>query len=283
VSQLLQRILPWATAGFYGRTQNYDPASRLQLCLFGPVALFLHWYLNRYTSQADGTLPMPPIRMPVQPIPLDWILVLAIVALLTAVVGIAVVSAAERSILDSARRGPDEVGDKVLGPALIPPFLVLLLGTILTIRFRSLRSVWDIGFLWVAAGVQYIGLWLYLYYGPSLRSWASPDRQIELKQLEMVRDDQKMLLRAFVAVTFALLIGQVFTILKIRYGELLAGTPEGKQYEPLAIVNAIQLAYLILGWWALVFARCLKRIEEVRIRMRYITEQPGSIPKAASE
>ena len=182
---------------------------------------------------------------------------------------------AEQTVSRIAESDIETVGHRCLQYAVVPAALTLTLGSITTVSVCSLRNVWDLGIIWVVVGIQYIGLWLYLYYGPPLKLWQFLSPELEVKHLEMVRDDQKMLLRAFVAVTFALLIGQAFAILKIKYEEILKATAIGQKQGPLALVNAIQVAYLLLGWWSLVFARCLKRTEEVRLRMQHI-ELPDS-------
>ena len=148
-------------------------------------------------------------------------------------------------------------------------------GLSVTTSMPTLLNPWDQGFLWVVLAIQYIGVYFFLYNGVPLSRWASPDRKVELRQLELVWDQQRMLLRAFSFITFTILIGQVFTVLQIKYGKILNDADLWAQNRPRVLVNAAQLAFLVLGWWALVFARLLRRMEHVLLRMRRLGPLEG--------
>ena len=79
-----------------------------------------------------------------------------------------------------------------------------------------------------------------------------------------------MLLKAFSFITVSILVGQVFGVLRARYPEISAQVEVRAQTWPYILINAAQLAFLLLGWWGLVFARVLRRMEHVQLRMRRV-------------
>ena len=81
---------------------------------------------------------------------------------------------------------------------------------VVTIIDVSLLNVWNILFIFVFIGIYYIGCDFYFYYSVPLDYWKNDNSDIELEKLKMEYDHQKMFLRAFVWITFSILVSQVF-------------------------------------------------------------------------
>jgi hypothetical protein len=76
-------------------------------------------------------------------------------------------------------------------------------------------------------------------------------------------------------VLVVILGGQVFVALRLKFAPFYS-QPETfvtdiEQLRPvMAILNALQVAYLILVAWVMILTRFLRRMEEVRIRLMEI-------------
>lgn len=145
-------------------------------------------------------------------------------------------------------------------------------GIALTLWQPGLLNAWDQAFLGIAMGFQHIGVFLYLYYSVPLAEWASGSHSVQLKQLELIWDQQKMLLRAFFVLIVTVLVGQVFGVMRLKYGNIWEDATRLQQETPHILLSAAQLAFLILEWWALVLARVLRRMEQVLLRLGDLTD-----------
>ncbi len=120
-------------------------------------------------------------------------------------------------------------------------------------------------------GVQFIGLFFYLFYGAPLEYWGARDPGVELRQLELTWDQQRMFLRVLSAITFTILVGQVIAVMKQKYGDIWEERELLEKERLPILVNAAQLAFLLLGWWGLVFGRILRRMDQVQLRLRELS------------
>jgi hypothetical protein len=139
--------------------------------------------------------------------------------------------------------------------------------SLLTIMDTTLLNVWDVLFILVFIGIFYIGCDFYFYYSVPLTLWKNSDPDIELEKMKMEYDHQKMYLKAFVWITFSILVSQVFVILKGRFEPYLSDPAKYSHLVPAMVINSLQICFLILVIWGTVFTVILGRIEEIKINL----------------
>jgi len=247
---------------------DFNAASRFALKCFGPAAVCSYWLGHSLSSLGDQ-LARVGIASAFLGILFDrrGVLVILICAFAFAlshfIVRRAEALAARLHGEALATLGPHSVGQGILITA--PIALAAILVTLLD---PTLLNTWDQVFLWLALSIQYIGASAYFYCGVPLAEWASSDPQVELKQLELVWDAQKMLLRAFAAIIFTVLIGQVLGVMQLKYGGMWKDPVAWQRSTPHILINAGQVAFIVLGWWALIVSLILRRMESVQLRLR---------------
>lgn len=132
---------------------------------------------------------------------------------------------------------------------------------------RSLLNVWDILFIVIFLGIFYIGAFIYFYNATPLALWEAKDPRVELEKLKIEYEEQKMYLKIFLGITVSFFVSQVFVVLKTKFEPYLIDPQKYSHFQPVMIVNALQIAFLIITIWALVFSRVMRRMEEVKIKL----------------
>ncbi len=149
-------------------------------------------------------------------------------------------------------------------------FLVLLAivsgGVIITID-KSLLNPWDILFYAIFVGLFYIGTFIHFYYGITIRYWATSDKDIEIEKVKIEYNEQRMWLRVFIGITISFLVGQVFVALKIKFAPYFEDPVRNAAMIPIMAINGLQIVFLIMAMWVLVFSQIIRRMEQVKQRL----------------
>jgi len=144
---------------------------------------------------------------------------------------------------------------------------IFLFGFFLILIDTSLLNVWDVLFLTIFIGLYYIGVYIHFYYSVPLMRWKADDPSIELEKLKIEYDEQRMYLRIFLWITVSFLVSQVFVVLKSSFEPYLKDPDKYHYLQPIMVINAFQICFLIVTIWALVFSRVMCRIEEVKFNL----------------
>jgi len=145
--------------------------------------------------------------------------------------------------------------------------VLFLYGTVLVLADYSLFNVWDILFLIIFIGFYYVGVYLHFYYCVPLELWEAIDPKVELEKLKIEYDEQRMYLRTFLWIIVSFLVSQVFVILKTKFEPYLQDPDRYSYLQPVMVINALEISFLIISVWALVLSRLLRRMEEVKFKM----------------
>jgi hypothetical protein len=143
--------------------------------------------------------------------------------------------------------------------------LVCIIGVVID---ASLLNVWDILFIIILLGLYYIGAFLHFYYGASLKQWAADDAKVELDKLKLEYEEQKMYLKIFLWVTVSFFVSQVFVVLKTKFEPYLKDPVAYAHFQPVMVINVIQIVFLLITIWALIFSQILRRMEEVKLTLK---------------
>jgi hypothetical protein len=154
--------------------------------------------------------------------------------------------------------------------------LFFIYGAALIYADRSLLNVWDILFFIIFVGFYYVGTYLHFYYSIPLDLWEADDPKVELEKLKIEYDEQRMYLRVFLWVIVSFLISQVFVILKTKFEPYLRNPEENLHLQPVMVVNALQISFLIISTWGMVLSRFLRRMEEVKFKMMKLNLRKGN-------
>lgn len=145
--------------------------------------------------------------------------------------------------------------------------VVFLYGAGLMYIDSSLLNVWDILFFIIFVGFYYVGTYLHFYYSAPLQIWEATDPKVELEKLKIEYDEQRMYLRVFLWVIVSFLVSQVFVILKTKFEPYLTDPKKYFHLQPVMVINAFEICFLIMTVWALVLSKFLRRMEEVKFKM----------------
>lgn len=132
----------------------------------------------------------------------------------------------------------------------------------------TLLNIWDVIYIVVFGAIVYVGSFLQIYHGAKLGLWWSESREAEMERLKLEFEEQRMWFRGFLWIIAVFLLGWVFAPLRIKYERYLQepSIPPAVQYQMIA--NGFQIVYLIFSIWALILARILRRMEEVKLALR---------------
>lgn len=144
-------------------------------------------------------------------------------------------------------------------------FVVCIIGVFID---SSLLNVWDILFIIIFLGLYYIGTFLYFYYGASLKLWAADDPRVELDKLKLEYEEQRMYLRIFLWITVSFFVSQVFVVLKTKFEPYLKDPEAYAHFQPVMVINVIQIIFLLITIWCLVFSQIMRRMEEVKLTLK---------------
>jgi hypothetical protein len=164
-------------------------------------------------------------------------------------------------------RSLQELGSNSVRFGLILSGLVSLMAAVLIYLDLSLLNVWDILFIMVFVGLYYIGVYLHFYYSVPLSSWEAADAMVELEKLKIEYEEQKMYLKIFLGITVSFLVSQVFVVLKSKFEPYLQDPDKYSYLQPVMILNAFEIGFLIVVIWALVFSQVIRRMEEVKLKL----------------
>jgi MFS family permease len=145
--------------------------------------------------------------------------------------------------------------------------LILSFGITLVVIDLTLLNVWDVLFFIIFVGLYYIGTYLHYYYSVPLKLWKADDPCIELEKLKIEYEEQRMYLRIFLWITVSFLVSQVFVVLKSRFEPYLENPDKYSYLEPIMVINALQISFLIVTIWVLVFSQVMKRMESVKFEL----------------
>jgi len=137
-------------------------------------------------------------------------------------------------------------------------------------RFASeyaLLNIWDILFFIIFIGFYYIAIYLHFYYSVPLQTWEAIDAKVELDKLKIEYDEQRMYLRVFLWIIVSFLVSQVFVILKTKFEPYLRDPEKYLHFQPVMVINAFEICFLIVTIWAIVLSKFLRRMEEVKFKM----------------
>lgn len=148
-----------------------------------------------------------------------------------------------------------------------------IFATAVTFIDFTLLNIWDIIFILIFISIFYLGCDFYFYYSIPLDYWKNKDVHIELEKLKLEYDHQKMYLKAFLWITFSIFVSQVFVIMKTRYEPYLDDPIKFSYLMPAIVINGIQISFLILAIWALIFTHLLGRIEEIKLNMSQLNKR----------
>ncbi len=158
--------------------------------------------------------------------------------------------------------GLDSIRNGVLFSALL-----FIFGAALVFADSSLLNVWDVLFFVIFVGFYYIGVYFHFYYSVPLQVWEAIDPKVELEKLKIEYDEQRMYLKTFLWVIVSFLVSQVFVILKTKFEPYLQNPEKYSYLQPVMVINALEISFLIIAVWALVLSRLLRRMEEVKFKM----------------
>jgi hypothetical protein len=146
---------------------------------------------------------------------------------------------------------------------------VLFVTCIIGVLFdSSLLNVWDILFIIIFLGLYYIGTFLYFYYGVSLKLWAADDPHVELDKLKLEYEEQRMYLKVFLWITVSFFVSQVFVVLKTKFEPYLKDPAAYDHFQPIMVINVIQIIFLLITIWCLIFSQIMRRMEEVKLTLK---------------
>lgn len=136
----------------------------------------------------------------------------------------------------------------------------------------SLINAWDISFLIILAGMLYVATFFHFYYRVPLEKWAAESPEVELEKLKIEYEDLRLCFKYFIWAMVAILGGQVFVALRLKF-EPFYNQPDKyaatiEKLRPIMGLNVLQIAYLILVAWATILSRFLRRMEEVKFKLK---------------
>ncbi len=175
------------------------------------------------------------------------------------------------------------IGPSAMARALAVASIELCAAVILVVLDPTLLNIWDTLFVFIFIGILYVGTNFYFYYGIPLSCWASRDYNLEIEKLKMEYDLQKVYMKAFLWITFSILVSQVFVILKSRFEPYLSDPKSFSYLMPSIMVNAIQLCFIIFAIWVLVFSVLLARIDQIKCRLSSIYPEKTSTKRTTIE
>jgi len=250
------------------RGHTFDAASRIPLSLFTGVGLLVFWISHRLIAFGDTLVSVGFSSAFVQIATSPTFLLVVSLSVTQQVYCLWCIVWAETRILTRHRLDLYSLGGRCVLLSLTLAASGFIPGVVFVIIEPDLLNVWDLSFLAAVIGIQYVGVWMYLYNGVAIADWAAGNDKVELERLKMEWNDQKTLLRYMIIVLVSVMVGQVFTVMRLKYGDVFGNPQAAAEARPLILVHATQLFLLVLGWWGLVLGRCLKRIEEIKLAMK---------------
>jgi MFS family permease len=146
---------------------------------------------------------------------------------------------------------------------------VLFVACIICVFFdSSLINVWDVLFIFIFLGLYYIGTFMYFYYSANVKLWAADDPRVELEKLKLEYGDQRMYLRIFLWITVSFFVSQVFVVLKTKFEPYLKSPEAYAHFQPIMVINAIQIVFLLIAISGLIFSQIMRRMEEVKLTLK---------------
>lgn len=164
------------------------------------------------------------------------------------------------------------IGYHAVGAGISYSILFAIFSIFFIILDTSLINAWDISFLAILIGMLYVGTFFHFYYGVALAKWAAEDPKVELEKLKIDYEDLRLCFKYFVWAMVALLGGQVFVALRLKF-EPFYNQPDKyattiERLRPIMGLNVLQVAYLVLVAWATILSRFLRRMEEVKFKLK---------------
>lgn len=164
----------------------------------------------------------------------------------------------------------DTLGARAVVAGILNAAIVYTLAGTHILLDPTLLNIWDVIYIVVFGAIVYIGSFLQIYHGAKLGLWRSESREAEMERLKLEFEEQRMWFRGFLWIIAVFLLGWVFAPLRIKYEQYLQepSIPPFVQYQ--MIINGFQIVYLIFSIWALILARILRRMEEVKLALRIL-------------
>lgn len=164
------------------------------------------------------------------------------------------------------------IGYRSVGAGVSYTILFAIFSVYFLVLDTSLINAWDISFLVILTGMLYVATFFHFYYGVPLEKWAAKDPKIELEKLKIEYEDLRLCFKYFVWAMVALLGGQVFVALRLKF-EPFYNQPDKyaatiEKLRPIMGLNVLQIAYLILVAWATILSRFLRSMEEVKFKLK---------------